>query len=112
MDGNVLIHCEWGISRSASIIIYHLMHEDLYIHTVDEWINELRKIRPIIHPNRGFLKQLENFQQHVEFSLHVSWFETVRRRENRVLISPCLYFSFEVHEFVEHHCTKKGTNMV
>lgn len=52
----VLVHCNAGISRSATIIIAYLM-----IHrgeTYEEALAEVRKNRPSAKPNSGFVSQL------------------------------------------------------
>lgn len=54
--GKILVHCAAGISRSASIVIYHLMKT--YKITYNDALNMLRQVRPIVNPNNGFEKQL------------------------------------------------------
>lgn len=54
--GSVLVHCTAGISRSATIVCYYLskkLHQDP-LQTLDE----MRRQRPIVNPNRGFISQL------------------------------------------------------
>ncbi len=52
----IMVHCQMGISRSASLIIAYIMHltrlslKDTYYH--------VKMRRYIIHPNRGFWAQL------------------------------------------------------
>lgn len=52
----ILVHCAEGVSRSAIIIIAYMVYH-LKI-SVDDAINELKKYRKCINPNRGFIKQL------------------------------------------------------
>ena len=56
--GNVFVHCYAGISRSASIIIAYLILKKNY--TYSDAYNLLKSKRPIIHPNSGFNKILQN----------------------------------------------------
>eukprot|EP01083_Nonionella_stella_P073157 197589_1 len=60
-DNRVFVHCEMGISRSATICIAYLMKRmkmtlfDAYCHVLNN--------RPIIRPNASFLKQLEAYEK-------------------------------------------------
>jgi len=54
--GKVLVHCMAGISRSATIIISYLMKK--FNGRPVETFTYVKKLRPIIAPNAGFLKQL------------------------------------------------------
>ncbi len=54
--GNVLVHCAYGRSRSASIVIAYIIKK--YGMTYEEAYNYVHDIRPIIEPNPGFVKQL------------------------------------------------------
>lgn len=57
----VLVHCQAGISRSATIVTAFLMYSrKLDAATALEMI---RKVRPNVEPNEGFLHQLEIFHQ-------------------------------------------------
>jgi len=57
----VLIHCQMGISRSATIVISYLMISAGM--KLDTAIAHIRRLRPVINPNRGFLKQLRALEQ-------------------------------------------------
>lgn len=55
---NVLVHCRAGVSRSASVVIAYLMlYENMDFDTAME---HLRKVRPCISPNYGFMRQLRS----------------------------------------------------
>jgi len=58
--GKVLVHCEWGVSRSATVMIAFLMKK-LHIN-----YSEARKLlqskRPEIYPNEGFVEQLLKYE--------------------------------------------------
>jgi len=55
-----LVHCAAGVSRSASIVLAYMMRK-LRI-PLDTAIEELRRDRPYIEPNLGFLVQLRAYQ--------------------------------------------------
>ena len=57
--GRILVHCKMGVSRSASCVIAYLMKE--YKIDVDEALKMTRNERPIVDPNEGFLRQLEEY---------------------------------------------------
>ncbi|KAJ3825203.1 hypothetical protein F5878DRAFT_707211 [Lentinula raphanica] len=55
----VLVHCQAGVSRSATIVAAYLMHSRKM--NVEEALGLVRKARPEIDPNPGFIAQLEIF---------------------------------------------------
>ena len=57
----VLLHCKAGISRSATILCAFLM-QCMRI-TTDEALTLIKKRRPCIRPNRGFLQQLRMYEE-------------------------------------------------
>jgi protein tyrosine phosphatase len=57
----VLVHCSYGVSRSASIIIAYLIKEKNM--TYEQALNYVKMIRPRINPNRGFRKELSDFAE-------------------------------------------------
>ena len=61
--GVVLVHCYYGASRSASVVIgYLIKHERMRYH---EALGYLQILRPETHPNDGFQKQLRQFELQV-----------------------------------------------
>jgi len=58
--GGVLVHCFAGVSRSSSCVIAYLMreHEMTYI----DALQFVRKARPVVCPNFGFEKQLQEYE--------------------------------------------------
>ncbi|KAJ7582546.1 protein-tyrosine phosphatase-like protein [Mycena floridula] len=58
--GVVLIHCQMGISRSATVLAAYLMKARQT--TAPEALEIIKQSRPQIQPNYGFLKQLDIYQ--------------------------------------------------
>ncbi|KAG2339355.1 phosphatases II [Suillus weaverae] len=57
--GKVLVHCAMGVSRSPTVVCAYLMStQRLSAHAAIQYV---RKRRPKIHPNYGFMKQLVAF---------------------------------------------------
>ncbi|KRG07666.1 dual specificity protein phosphatase 19 [Drosophila mojavensis] len=57
--GCVLVHCNAGVSRSASVVIGYLMNRrDMRF---EEAYNLVKSWRPCIQPNAGFMQQLKKF---------------------------------------------------
>lgn len=57
-DGKILIHCQKGISCSVAIIISYLMSKGM---NYEEAFQKIKKLRPYVKPNSGFIKQLVNY---------------------------------------------------
>jgi hypothetical protein len=61
-QGNILIHCYMGASRSASLVIYYIMkhkkHPDGKYYTFDEALEYTKNKRPTINPTFRFTKDL------------------------------------------------------
>eukprot|EP00127_Corallochytrium_limacisporum_P002768 Clim_evm12s139 gene=Clim_evmTU12s139 len=57
---NILIHCIAGISRSTTICIAYLAAAT--DHDVQTVLEAIRTARPFVQPNKGFLEQLEVFE--------------------------------------------------
>ncbi|XP_052412730.1 dual specificity protein phosphatase 18 [Carassius gibelio] len=59
-DGRVLLHCNAGVSRSATLCLAYLMkHRHL---TLAEAHALLKSLRPIVRPNSGFWRQLIEYE--------------------------------------------------
>lgn len=65
IDGNVLVHCTAGISRSATIVIKYIMYECNM--SKEDAIAYVRSKRPVINPNWGFLMQLKFDVQVIQY---------------------------------------------
>ena len=59
--GCVLVHCYYGASRSASIVLAYLMRTERMRYR--EALAYLQMIRPEVYPNDGFDKQLREYEQ-------------------------------------------------
>jgi len=59
-DGNILIHCHAGVSRSATIVIYTLMHTMKW--SFDKAYDFLKRKHPRANPNAGFVRQLHQIK--------------------------------------------------
>jgi hypothetical protein len=57
----VLVHCAAGVSRSASVCISYLMKSQGK--SLMESFAHVKKVRPIINPNDGFMEQLRQFEK-------------------------------------------------
>lgn len=59
-SGCVLVHCNAGISRAASIIIGYLMKTEKMSFSDGFWY--VKGKRPVVHPNAGFVDQLRDYE--------------------------------------------------
>ncbi|KAL7268237.1 tyrosine protein phosphatase yvh1, partial [Rhizina undulata] len=66
--GVVLIHCAMGKSRSATILAAYIMASRRL--ELNLALSLIRRARPIIEPNSGFMEQLELFNQ-MEYSAQI-----------------------------------------
>ena len=57
---NIIVHCAAGMSRSPTLVIAYFMIENRW--SYEEAINFVRKRRPIVEPNIGFVKQLKSLE--------------------------------------------------
>lgn len=80
--GKVLVHCAMGVSRSPTVVCAYLMSTQRL--SARAAIQYVRKRRPKIHPNYGFMKQLIAFGEcrykpSCTNSEYIAW----KRRQNR-----------------------------
>ncbi|KAM8885528.1 dual specificity protein phosphatase 18 isoform 1-T2 [Spinachia spinachia] len=58
--GRTLVHCNAGVSRSASLCMAYLMkHRGVPLLEAHRWV---RSCRPVVRPNNGFWKQLIRYE--------------------------------------------------
>lgn len=55
-----VVHCAMGISRSATLVISYLMKKEGL--SLKQAVDVVRKARPIVNPNPGFMRQLLSFE--------------------------------------------------
>ncbi|XP_043272241.1 dual specificity protein phosphatase 19-like [Venturia canescens] len=55
---NILVHCNAGVSRSATIVIAYLMATENFKY--EEAYERVKSLRTCIRPNDGFVKQLQS----------------------------------------------------
>uniref|UniRef100_A0A0E0BNL1 protein-tyrosine-phosphatase n=1 Tax=Oryza glumipatula TaxID=40148 RepID=A0A0E0BNL1_9ORYZ len=60
-EGNVLVHCFAGVSRSATIIVAYLMRTEQK--SLEEALESLKEVNESACPNDGFLEQLKLFEE-------------------------------------------------
>ncbi|KAL7720178.1 protein-tyrosine-phosphatase [Entamoeba marina] len=60
---NVLVHCEIGLSRSASAVIAYLMKSNKW--TFKESLLYVKERRELVCPNPGFIMQLYEYQSYL-----------------------------------------------
>lgn len=58
-DGAVLVHCQAGLSRSATIVAAWLIRK--FNMPADAALELIRKFRPEIRPNSGFYSKLKEY---------------------------------------------------
>lgn len=57
----ILVHCQRGVSRSGSLVVAHVMRTEKM--TYADALEFVREQRPIVRPNRGFVRQLEQYMK-------------------------------------------------
>jgi protein-tyrosine phosphatase len=61
MGGNVLVHCQMGVSRSTTIVAAYLMKKlDI---SAQQALHYISRERPQINPNAGFRQQLLDYER-------------------------------------------------
>eukprot|EP00386_Alphamonas_edax_P007836 GDKI01025960.1.p1 GENE.GDKI01025960.1~~GDKI01025960.1.p1 ORF type:complete len:391 (+),score=59.49 GDKI01025960.1:64-1236(+) len=63
-EHKVLVHCEMGISRSASVVLAYLMLSEGF--NYDKALEVLQRARPIVEPNETFEAQLRALSETIE----------------------------------------------
>jgi protein-tyrosine phosphatase len=58
-----VVHCQMGISRSATVIIAYLMKRFKWSYGMAR--DYLRECRPSIYPNSGFVRQLKEWGREI-----------------------------------------------
>jgi len=64
-DGKtILVHCNRGVSRSASVVIAFVMWK--FTWKFEKAFDYVRQKRDVIYPNNGFVKQLEEYEKDLD----------------------------------------------
>ena len=59
--GVILVHCKFGVSRSPSFVCAFLIK--YFAFNLQSALKFIRKKRPIVNPNEGFMTYLEKYEQ-------------------------------------------------
>lgn len=65
-DGNVLVHCIEGRSRSATLLAAYIIYKANGDVNTEEAIQYLKNKRSQINPNPGFIHQLEKYYEEIK----------------------------------------------
>ncbi|XP_032301115.1 protein phosphatase Slingshot homolog 3 isoform X3 [Coturnix japonica] len=71
--GRALVHCKMGVSRSASTVMAYAMKE--FGWSLERALRHVRRCRPDVQPNPGFMRQLDFYQGILNASRHSSFWE-------------------------------------
>lgn len=91
----MLVHCQAGISRSATICIAYLMY--LKHLNLDEAFDFLKSKRSVISPNLNFMRQLAEFEAQLLLS----------RKATKISTSSCSDLEFD---FNSANCSAGSVN--
>jgi len=91
-DGGVLVHCQLGQSRSASVVIGYMMRaQRLDFETV---LEKVRKQRSVVRPNPGFQVQLRLWGK-MEYDVYQPGDEAEREEERGPRVMKELYVAWK-----------------
>jgi len=65
-DSAILVHCMMGVSRSSAFVIAYLMYSQNM--TFQEAFDFLKNKRNFINPNKGFQKQLQDYEKMLTYT--------------------------------------------
>jgi protein-tyrosine phosphatase len=60
-EASVFVHCKFGISRSATVVLGYLMKRNGW--TLSKAYGYLKKLRPAVQPNLGFQLVLRDWER-------------------------------------------------
>lgn len=71
MQGDVvLVHCNAGVSRAASVVIGYLIYTEGL--SFNDAFSLVKTARPVICPNPGFMEQLKKYQPNHIVEIHTA----------------------------------------
>jgi protein-tyrosine phosphatase len=70
-NGVVFVHCTFGVSRSATVVISFIMKT--YSLGLSDALDIVKTSRPIIKPNLGFMKQLVQYERNLLGKRSFDW---------------------------------------
>lgn len=83
----ILVHCLYGASRSSSLIVSYLIHLKPKRNEVDKIFNFMRKRRPCVFPNSGFVNKLNIYRINIiaeqELRLKLRESRLIKKLENQ-----------------------------
>mmetsp|Transcript_12818 Transcript_12818/g.39415 ORF Transcript_12818/g.39415 Transcript_12818/m.39415 type:complete len:129 (+) Transcript_12818:2046-2432(+) len=69
-SSSILVHCQMGVSRSASAVIAYIMKT--YGWDLDRAHAYVKSKRNVVKPNKGFWQQLREFEQRLQLEWKAS----------------------------------------
>lgn len=78
-NGIIFLHCQMGISRSATFVLFHMMlKESIYLLLIilldlsyQDALSKLSQIRPCVSPHTGFITQLLDLQNRIQVYIYI-----------------------------------------
>ncbi|CAF0819136.1 unnamed protein product [Rotaria sordida] len=89
---NILVHCQAGVSRSATIVLAYIMTIGDY--DVEKAIQIVKGARGYIHPNPGFLTQLKKYYTN---DVKKNWYRLIRRYPTYAFDDDEIFVKFSLH---------------
>ncbi|XP_062925152.1 dual specificity protein phosphatase 4 [Mobula hypostoma] len=111
VDGRILVHCQAGISRSATICLAYLMMRKRV--RLEEAFEFVKQRRSIISPNFSFMGQLLQFERQILASSCSAKSATpsgVLREQKKASSTPTSQFVFSFPVSVSVHSTPNNLN--
>ena len=59
--GSILVHCQRGVSRSATAVMFYLMRKEKMC--LEDALDACQRARPCVNPISGFMDQLRKYEQ-------------------------------------------------
>jgi len=86
-DGNILIHCAHGRSRSVCIVLFYLIKKHNW--TITKALEFVKKSRPVVHPSPNYIKLLSEIDTSFDInSYYINYLKQnfeIKINENQLL---------------------------